>query len=45
MANHPLGGLDGVTLMKEIGKKVSDIKFIVNDILNQFEPLIAYLCQ
>ena len=38
VANHPLGGLDGVTLMKEIGKKRRDIKFIVNDILNQFEP-------
>ena len=24
--------------MKEIGKKRRDIKFIVNDILNQFEP-------
>ncbi len=38
VANHPLGGLDGVTLIKEIGKIRSDIKFIVNDILNQFEP-------
>ena len=38
VANHPLGGLDGVTLMKEIGKIRRDIKFIVNDILNQFEP-------
>lgn len=38
VANHPLGGLDGATLMKEIGKIRRDIKFIVNDILNQFEP-------
>ena len=38
VANHPLGGLDGVTLMKEIGKIRRDIKFIVNDILNQFDP-------
>ena len=38
VANHPLGGLDGVTLMNEIGKIRRDIKFIVNDILNQFEP-------
>ena len=38
VANHPLGGLDGVTLIKEIGKIRTDIKFLVNDILTQFEP-------
>ena len=27
VANHPLGGLDGVTLIKEIGKIRTDIKF------------------
>lgn len=32
-ANHPLGGLDGLVLISEIGKQRKDIKFIVNDIL------------
>lgn len=32
-ANHPLGGLDGIALMKAVSEKRKDIKFIVNDIL------------
>ena len=32
-ANHPLGGFDGVVLMKIIGDYFPDFKFIVNDIL------------
>ena len=32
-ANHPLGGLDGIGLMKAVGKKRPDIRFFVNDIL------------
>lgn len=32
-ANHPLGGLDGVGLMKAVGQRRPDIRFIVNDIL------------
>ncbi|SRR6056297_379258 len=33
IANHPLGGLDGLALAKEVGDVFPDIKFIVNDIL------------
>lgn len=32
-ANHPLGGLDGIALMKVVGGHRSDIRFFVNDIL------------
>ncbi len=32
-ANHPLGGLDGIALMHEVGKVRKDIIFPVNDIL------------
>ena len=38
VANHPLGGLDGVTLINELGKFRSDIKFLVNDILTEIKP-------
>ena len=33
VANHPLGGLDGIGLMKVVGTRRSDIRFFVNDIL------------
>ncbi len=32
-ANHPLGGADGLTLMKAVGERRKDIRFFVNDIL------------
>ncbi len=32
-SNHPLGGLDGMVLIKAVSQKRKDIKFIVNDIL------------
>ncbi len=36
-ANHPLGSLDGVGLMKIIGTRRKDIRFFVNDILQHLE--------
>ncbi|TLX77455.1 glycerol acyltransferase [Labilibacter sediminis] len=33
VANHPLGGLDGIIFMNEVGSVFNDIKFPVNDIL------------
>lgn len=33
VANHPLGGLDGLALMHAIGKRRKDLRFPVNDIL------------
>ena len=32
-ANHPLGGLDGMMLINEVGKKFPDLKFVVTDLL------------
>jgi putative hemolysin len=36
-SNHPLGGLDGITLIHEVGKVRQDIRFLVNDILTKLE--------
>lgn len=33
VANHPLGGLDGMALMQELGRARNDIIFPVNDLL------------
>jgi putative hemolysin len=38
-ANHPLGGLDGLALIAAIGKKRTDSKIIVNDLLLAVEPM------
>ncbi|MCM1369228.1 MAG: 1-acyl-sn-glycerol-3-phosphate acyltransferase [Candidatus Amulumruptor caecigallinarius] len=40
-SNHPLGGLDGIGLIKLLGGKYGDegIRFIVNDMLMNVEPL------
>lgn len=39
VANHPLGGLDGMVFIKEVGKKFSDIQFPVNDLLFNIKNL------
>lgn len=36
-ANHPLGGMDGISLMYAIGKLRPDIRFLVNDLLMSFD--------
>jgi 1-acyl-sn-glycerol-3-phosphate acyltransferase len=36
-SNHPLGGLDGMALIKAIGEKRPDVRFIVNDLLRKLE--------
>ena len=40
-SNHPLGGLDGITLIKVLGDIFGDsnVKFIVNDMLMHVTPL------
>ncbi|MCH5224891.1 MAG: 1-acyl-sn-glycerol-3-phosphate acyltransferase [Muribaculaceae bacterium] len=40
-SNHPLGGLDGMALIKVLGEKYGDdnIRFLVNDLLMNVEPL------
>lgn len=39
VSNHPLGGLDGLVFMNELGKHFRDIKFPVNDILMNLRNL------
>ena len=39
VANHPLGGLDGLALISAIGKYRKDVKFPVNDLLMQITPM------
>lgn len=39
VSNHPLGGLDGMIFIDIIGKKFSNIRFIVNDILLNIKNL------
>ncbi len=40
-SNHPLGGLDGIGLIKVLGGKYGDdgVRFLVNDMLMNVEPL------
>lgn len=40
-SNHPLGGMDGIGLIKVLGGKYGDdnIRFLVNDLLMNVEPL------
>ena len=33
VSNHPLGGFDGIMLIKVIGQRFAKVKFIVNDLL------------
>jgi 1-acyl-sn-glycerol-3-phosphate acyltransferase len=36
-ANHPLGGLDGLALIKSVGEVRKDVRFFVNDILKKIK--------
>lgn len=36
-ANHPLGGMDGMSLIKAIGLVRGDVRFIVNDVLKNLK--------
>ncbi|MCX7140688.1 MAG: lysophospholipid acyltransferase family protein [Proteobacteria bacterium] len=39
VANHPLGGLDGVALLKLVRGVRPDVRIVANDVLMQFGPL------
>ena len=36
-ANHPLGGLDGMALIKAVGDIRPDVRFVVNDVLDNLK--------
>lgn len=36
-SNHPLGGLDGMALIKAVGEIRPDVRFFVNDVLKKIE--------
>lgn len=40
VCNHPLGGLDGIIIINEIGRLFNrDVRFVVNDLLMNIKPL------
>lgn len=41
VANHPLGALDGLSLLKLVGEIRRDVKIVANDMLLRFDPLNA----
>lgn len=41
VANHPLGALDGLALLKLVGEVRRDVRIIANDVLNYIDPLSA----
>ncbi|WP_343487201.1 GNAT family N-acyltransferase [Allomuricauda sp. d1] len=43
ISNHPLGGIDGVLLLKLLLKERPDFKIIANFLLHRIEPLKPYI--
>ncbi len=43
ISNHPLGGIDGVLLLKLLVSHRSDFKIIANFLLNRIEPISPYI--
>ena len=43
ISNHPLGGIDGVLLLKLLLKERQDYKIIANFLLHRIEPLKPYI--
>jgi len=39
IANHPIGSLDGLALLRLVGEVRRDVLIIANDMLSQFQPL------
>lgn len=42
-ANHPIGSLDGLALLRLVGEVRSDVKIVANDLLSSFSALDALL--
>ena len=43
VSNHPLGGIDGILLLKLMLEQRDDFKIIANFLLHRIEPLIPYI--
>jgi len=43
IANHPLGALDSLAILKLIGEVRKDVKIVANDVLMQFDQLSSLL--
>lgn len=43
VSNHPLGGIDGLLLLKLMLEKRKDFKIIANFLLNRIEPIKPYI--
>lgn len=43
ISNHPLGGMDGILLLKLLTEKRKDYKIIANFLLHRIEPLKPYI--
>lgn len=43
ISNHPLGGIDGVLLLKLILEQRPDYRIIANFLLHRIEPLVPYI--
>lgn len=43
VANHPIGSLDGLALLKLVGEVRRDVKVVANDVLAAVEPLRSLL--
>jgi putative hemolysin len=43
ISNHPLGGIDGILLLKLLAEKRPDYKIIANFLLHKIEPLKPYV--
>lgn len=43
VANHPLGVLDGLALLKLVGRVRRDVRIVANDLLVRFEPIRGLL--
>ncbi|MEY3660900.1 MAG: hypothetical protein RLZZ169_1726 [Pseudomonadota bacterium] len=42
-ANHPIGSLDGLALLRLVGEVRRDVRIVANDLLQQFAPLQSLL--
>jgi len=43
IANHPIGSLDGLALLKMVSEVRSDVKIVANDLLMKLPPLQSML--